>query len=315
MKVVITGGAGYIGSQLVYELAQDASITEILVYDNLSGGNYNLFTSHLNKIGVDKISFIAGDLLDSRKLGAALKGTDVVYHLAAKRSKPFSNVDSHFFEQVNHWGTAELVYAAEKAAVKRFVYLGSTAVYGPSKGEEQHNEDSHTSPDTFYGVSKLRGEEHVRRLMNDSAMEVVSLRCGNVYGYTPAVGFETVINKFMFDAHFKNRISIHGSGNQQRPFVPVAKVIKALVESINGTLPNGLYNLVDKNIKVLDIVDVMKELYPPLEFIFINQHLEMADIMVDSTSKLDAYVKWDSKSLKEELAFFKTHFAFSPQLP
>ena len=67
-----------------------------------------------------------------------------------------------------------------------------------------------------------------------------------------------------------------------------------------------------KNIKVLDLVDVAKEIYPSLEFIFINQHLEMTDINVSPTSPLDEYVSWESKDIKEELLSFKDHFAFSP---
>src|SRR5690349_6811780 len=106
MNILITGGAGYIGAELVYELSKKDDVTSILVYDNLSRENYNFFTSLSHKISNGKVRFEFGELLDSRNLRIALKGIDVVYHLAAKVSKPFSNIDSHIYEQINHWGTA-----------------------------------------------------------------------------------------------------------------------------------------------------------------------------------------------------------------
>jgi UDP-glucose 4-epimerase len=107
MKILITGGAGYIGTELTYELMKHADrIDEIIIYDNLSRGNYNLFIG-LSKLPEGKVRFIQGDLLDTRKLRKALKGVDVVYHLAAKVSTPFADQNPHLFEQINHWGTAE----------------------------------------------------------------------------------------------------------------------------------------------------------------------------------------------------------------
>ena len=74
-----------------------------------------------------------------------------------------SNTDPHFYEQVNHWGTAEVVYAEEESNVEKFIYLSSTSVYGTEA--TLANESTLPSPQTFYGISKLRGEEHVNRLM------------------------------------------------------------------------------------------------------------------------------------------------------
>src|SRR6478609_4815037 len=123
MKVLVTGGAGYIGAELVYKLAQQEDVSEVIVYDNLARENYNLFISHSHRIK-SKVKFEMGDLLDSRRLRKALKGVDIVYHLAAKTEAPFTNVDSHVFEQVNNWGTAELVFAVEETkSVSKFVYL------------------------------------------------------------------------------------------------------------------------------------------------------------------------------------------------
>lgn len=307
MNVLVTGGAGYIGSELVYQLAQQSDVKKVVVYDNLSRDNFNLFTSQSNKIQNSKITFEYGELLDSRKLQKTLKNIDIVFHLAGKVAPAYADIDSHIFEQVNHWGTAELVYAVENSKVKKLIHLSSTAVYGASK--LPLTEDAIPNPRSFYGTSKLRGEEHVQRL--SSKLNCISLRCGNVYGFSPAIGFETVINKFMFDAHFKNRISIHGNGNQARGFIHIDKVVETLIQTAKKEIPSGVYNLSDKNIEILDLVDVLKEIYPSLEFIFINQHLSMRDLRVSPESKLTSFIKLNDTSLKDELLAFKDKFSFT----
>src|SRR5690606_282429 len=142
---------------------------------------------------------------------------DVVYHLAAKVNTPYVNSDGHSYEQVNHWGTAELVYAVEESDVQKFIYASSASVYGSSS--KVRNEAHPPNPRTIYAISKFRGEEQVARLMD--TRETYILRCGNVYGYNKSVRFEMVINQFMFNANYNRRISIHGTGKQQRAFVNI----------------------------------------------------------------------------------------------
>ena len=306
MRVLITGGAGYVGTELIKVLVKDDRINEILIYDNLSRLNYNLFLGR-RLVNFEKVNFIAGDILDSRKLQQVLKGIDVVYHLAARVTTPFANTDAHFHEQVNHWGTAEVVNAVEDSDVKKFIYTSSTSVYGSST--DFLDEDSNTNAKTFYGVSKLRGEDHVKRLIKN--IDTYILRCGNVYGYSKSMRFDAVINKFMFDANFNNRISIHGDGKQSRSFISVGLLAVTLLKLIINEVPSGIYNLVDKNYSILDIVDVLKSLYPALEFIFINQHLSLRDLKVSPKSRLREHINYDNPGdLNTELYDFKQRFSF-----
>ena len=106
MKVLITGGAGYLGTELVKKLVQIPKVKEIVVYDNLDKGRYNFFLCTC--IGGDNIRFVQGDILDTRKLKKELQGVDVVFNLAAKIASPYADADPHLYEQINHWGTAEL---------------------------------------------------------------------------------------------------------------------------------------------------------------------------------------------------------------
>ncbi|MCP4520310.1 MAG: SDR family oxidoreductase [Cytophagales bacterium] len=310
MKILITGGAGYIGGELTYQLANHDDVEEVVVYDNLNRGNYNLFISNRNRITNDKVRFVYGDLLDSRTLKSAIKGIDVVYHLAAKVTNPFETVDTNVFEQVNHWGTAEVVALVEETeTVKKFYYLSSTAVYGFSAKGEFLTEDSRLNPRSFYGISKMRGEEQVARLLEK--IDGAIIRCGNVYGYTPSIRFDSVINRFAFDSNFNNRISIHGNGKQSRSFIHVSKLMTLLEDLRNDKVPNGIYNFADKNLQILDLVDVFKEVYPELEFIFINQHLDLRDLTIDLDLKLKEYISVSDSDFKEEILAMKNEsFSF-----
>lgn len=306
MKILVTGGAGYIGTELVESLASREEISEIIVLDNLSRNTYDSFLGEKKK-GHDKIKFIEGDILDSRKVKKCLNGTHAVYHLAAKVTTPFANTDPHFYEQVNHWGTAEMVYALEESQVKKFIYTSSVGVYGSSKNFI--DEKSTPNPKTFYGISKLRGEEHVRRL--EKKMDTYILRCGNVYGYSRSMRFDAVINRFVFETNFNHKISIHGSGKQYRPFMHIDVIRRILTDILFSNAPPGTYNVLDKNLQVMDIVEVLKELEPDLEFMFVNQHLDLRQLRVKPETSLGNHVDMSNpRSLKEELAEFLGRFAY-----
>jgi len=306
MNVLVTGGAGYIGTELINLLVSNPSVDKVIVYDNLSRMNYNLFLG-LKLQRHPKLSFVKGELLDSRSLRKVLKGIDLVYHLAAKVTTPFDSSDSHVYEQVNHWGTAELVYAVEESNVKRFIYTSSSGVYGSSSGAV--DESTVPNPKTFYAISKLRGEEHVRRLFDK--IDTYIFRCGNVYGYSKSMRFDSVINKFVFEANFNRIVTIQGDGKQSRSFIHIDRVSRALDNCIAGDLPGGTYNLVERSIKIFDIVDELKQLLPELEFIFINQHLKLRELIVKENLEVNKALGINNpKSLKKELEEFLSRFSF-----
>ena len=287
MNVLITGGAGYVGTELLAKLALNKEISKITIYDNLSKGHRSLFLGKKSPF-LSKIEFIHGEILDSRLLKKQLTDTDVLIHLAAMVTTPFANTDPHFFEQVNHWGTAEVVYAAEESGVSKFIHLSSTAVYG---------------------ISKLRGETYVTRLMEKK--NSIILKGGNIYGFSKSMRFDAVINKFMFDAHFTNRIQIFGNGKQTRAFIHIEHLVNTIEQCVLKEVPTGTYNLVDKNLQILEILDLLKELYPDLEFIYANQHMKLRELNVSLESKLfESVTRFTSTSLSGELQVFKSQFAF-----
>lgn len=230
----------------------------------------------------------------------------MIYHLAAKVTTPFSDQNPHLFEQVNHWGTAELVYAVEESNVQQFYYLSSISVYGA--GSEVSDVSSPLNPKTYYGISKMRGEEHVQRLAQKKRACIV--RCSNVYGYSKSMRFDAVINKFMFEANYNGRITIHGNGSQVRPFVHVQTVAGVLTNMLLNKTEAGIYNLAERNLEILEIVETIKKLYPDLETLFVNQHFNMRQIRVKPDERLSALLPNSGLNFEGEMLEFKKSFTF-----
>lgn len=306
MKIMVTGGAGYIGTALVHALASHESVDEVVIYDNLSRSNANLFIAE--SMPSDKIRFVRGDVLDTRLLTRELDGVDLVYHLAARVSTPFADADFHGLDQVNHWGSAELSYLLETQPVGRVVYLSSTSVYGAS--DTPVTLDTKPQPRTAYGISKFRGEQMLERL--GSKMPVHTVRCANVYGYNKSMRFDAVINRFMFDAHFSGRLTVHGSGQQTRGFIHIDSLVRCLLSiGLDGAF-SGTSNLVERSGTVEEIANTISEIYPNVETLYIQQDMRLRNLMVESDPRLKESGLLDTRPLEVQLQEFRRQFAFEP---
>ena len=303
MRVMVTGGAGYIGNELVYRLSAEPSIKDILVYDNLCKRNYNLFTG-LRKLPGNNVRFVQADILDSRSLRSCMEGMDVVVHLAAKVEMPFADQNAHDFEQTNHWGTAEVVYTAEEAGIGRLIYLSSQSVYG--QGEVTGPEHPRV-PTSYYGISKMRGEDHVMRLMEKIPAQL--LRCANVYGYSKNLRVETMVNQFIFDAHFTNRVAIHGDPEHAMSHISVYRLVEVLARMLKLDMPSGVFNLAHRKTSPMQLVEALRELYPELETIFVDQHIPLHDLTIECDDALRALLPADG-TLVEDLVKFRELFTF-----
>ena len=305
MNVLITGGAGYIGYSLTQHIAQSFNqVDKIVVYDNLSRKNYSFFMN--DKFSNQKIEFIKGDILDGRTLQKALEGINVVIHLAAKVTTPFADNEAHFYDQVNNWGTAQVVHAVENSDVEHFIHLSSASIYGSSN--EVVNEDYLPHPQSFYGISKLEGERQVERLK--TKMNVHILRSGNVYGYNPAMRMDSVINSFMFNANFNQKLTIQGSGEQVRPFIHVEKLAYIIKELLHKEVPKGIYNIAEANHSINEIAESVSVLYPNVESLSINYNMKRRAIQLELPCKLTEYLPLPERSFMDELHAFKVLFAF-----
>lgn len=299
MKVVVTGGAGYIGAALVEKLSFLPEVKQIDVYDNLSSGNLDFFFN--TQLKKEKINFIEGDILETRKLVKLVKGADVVVHLASLDSSASYSASVHHLEQVNHWGTAELSYAVENANVPKFIFLSTAEVYGFS--DEIKTEDSITNAVTPYAESKLRAEAHAVRLA--SKIESIVLRSGIVSGFGAVKNYKGVANKLFLDAITKKRVSLLGDGKQVRPFLGLDHLVYVLENAVIGRLTSGIYNVSQINCQVLDVLEELKKVLPDTEFIFANHHLALPSLKI--ASKHGGIVLNENFQFEQEFANMLKH--------
>ncbi len=304
MKILITGGLGYIGYTLIEQLNSLASSeNEIVIYDNLSRNEFSLLNAH--HLNGENIRFVKGDLLDNHKLQKEVKKADVVIHLAAMVTTPFEDKFFHHFDQVNHWGTANLVSAVEESDVQHFIYLSSISVYGNNEALVDAN--TLVNPDSSYGISKYQAEKHVQRLVKKIPTHII--RSGNVYGYNPAIRLDAVINRFMYEAQFEGRVRINGDGSQYRGFISVfelSHVITSLVQ--NPSYIPGVHLAVTKSLSMNDVLESILKIYPDTEFIHSNENMRMKSIKVETPSKIIEDLEISSTDLNDALVTFKKSF-------
>ena len=233
MKVLVTGGAGFIGHHLVRVLV--AGGHDVVVFDDFSSGRRD-------RIGQsDATHLFEGDLCVGSGLIEALKGRDVVFHEAALVSVARSVIDPVATNAVNVDGTIRLMVAAAEAGVRRVVVASSSAIYGAS-AEFPSRESQRPDPQSPYATSKLAMEHYVHNLGSASGIETVALRYFNVFGpgQDPHAEYAAVVPRFIMAALGPGRPVIYGDGLQSRDFTFVDDVVAANLLAATAPRVNGL---------------------------------------------------------------------------
>lgn len=256
--ILVTGGCGYLGSQLIRQLAESAPADRtIRVLDNLQQGSVRAL---MNLPETVTYEFVEGDLLDPAQLRRALANVHRVVHLAAVVRTPLSFENPAWMEQINHWGTAHLAEACLEAGVKHLLLASSTAVYGPGGPVD---EGASCRPQGPYAQSKWAAEETVRQAA-ERGLHSTIVRLGTLYGLAPVMRFDAVANRFAFLAGIKRRLPIYGSGEQRRPLVHVADAARALHVLLNQPPLDShtTYNVVAQNPSINELAQVMQQCIP-----------------------------------------------------
>lgn len=222
MKVLITGGAGFIGAALANSL--QATGHHVRVIDDLSAGD----PERLHPA----IHFTRGDVSDKPKLWGLLNDVDCVYHLAARMSVPESVLYPREYNATNVGGTVALMEAMRDAGVRRVVLASSGAIYGEQIHHRVH-ENLPPKPTSPYAVSKLCAEHYVTSIGQLWGIETVMLRIFNAYGpgQPLLLSHPPVIPQIMQQMLREGSVTIHGDGNQIRDFVYIDDVVDALVQA------------------------------------------------------------------------------------
>ena len=221
-RYLITGGAGFIGSNLAHALVAQRESVRIL--DDFSSGR----PKNLDGIQ-DRVEIVRGDLRDPMVVARAVEGIEIVFHQAALNSNPRSIKEPGPTNAVNVGGTVLLLEAARKAGVRRLVYASSSSVYGELSPVLPKTEELPLLPMAPYGVSKLAAELYCRVFAQVYGFETVSLRYFNVFGprQHPDSEYAAVIPRFLRRMLAGQRPVIYGDGEQSRDFTPVTNVVAA----------------------------------------------------------------------------------------
>jgi nucleoside-diphosphate-sugar epimerase len=233
-KVLVTGGAGFIGSHVAERLLADGY--HVTVLDNLSTGKLqNLERCSDNS----NFHFIKGDIRDKKLVDEAVAGVDAMIHEAAITSVSLSIKNPKLVFNVNATATLNLLKSCVKNRVKRFIFASSAAVYGAAT-KMPISEHAPTRPLSPYGQSKLRSEKYCQKFWDEYGLETVCLRYFNVYGPRQTAGqYAGVISGFFDRLRKKLPPVIYGDGEQTRDFVYVGDVVEATVLALGCEMAEG----------------------------------------------------------------------------
>jgi nucleoside-diphosphate-sugar epimerase len=262
-KYLVTGGAGFIGSNIAEELVKRGY--EVRIIDNFLTGKKENISSLL-----DKIELIEGDIRDYDACSSALDGVDFVLHQAALPSVPRSIEDPLLTTEINIKGTLNILLASREAEVKGFVFASSSSVYGddPNLPKKEDNVGNPLSP---YAVSKLAGEKYCRIFSQIFGLSTVCLRYFNIFGprQDPSSQYAAVIPNFITRMLKGESPTIFGDGEQSRDFTYVSNVVEANILASKAQGASGeVFNIAcgektTVNSLALKLNEVLKEKISP----------------------------------------------------
>jgi UDP-N-acetylglucosamine/UDP-N-acetyl-alpha-D-glucosaminouronate 4-epimerase len=234
VKVLVTGGAGFIGSHLVRALLERGD--EVTVIDDFSTGLERRMQPYAGRIRL-----VQGDVRDPAAMERAMAGCEAVLHEAAVPSVARSVRDPLASNSVNSDGTIQVMLAAGQAGCRRVVFAGSSAVYGASP-ELPRRETQLPDPRSPYAVSKLAAEGYVHSIGSLIGVETVVLRYFNIFGpdQDPLSEYAAVVPRFMTAALRREPVTVHGDGKQSRDFTYVENVVRANLLALDREGASGL---------------------------------------------------------------------------
>jgi len=288
-KVLVTGGAGFIGSLLIRKLIKMGY--KVVVVDKLYFGKGPIAELE------DQATLIKADIRNLTK--GVFANIDMVVHLAALSNDPMSNFAPDLNEQVNTVATEKIAKQAKQEGVKRFIFASSCSIYNQRPHNSiLHTETSKVDPQEYYSRSKLLAEQAILGL-SDNNFKVVVLRKGTVVGKSPRMRFDLVVNTMVKTALTLKKIVVY-DGRQHRPLIDVRDVVEAymlVIKAKEEQIENKIFNVLNKNYKMLPLAEIVAEVLQER----LNEKFPI---------EVQAGVKDRSYRVSGEL--IKTHLKFKP---
>jgi nucleoside-diphosphate-sugar epimerase len=277
-RVLVTGGAGYVGSMVVAELLGRGYAVRVL--DSLLHGSV---PSLLIAWGDDRFEFLRGDVRDPEQRRRALAGVDTVVHLAAVVGDPACSRDPELAREVNLEGTRALLAESEAAGVSRFLFASTCSNYGKMQGDALATEDVDLRPVSLYAETKVAAElEVLDRARNGLA--TTCLRFATVHGTSPRMRFDLTVNEFTRDIWLDRRLVVYGE-QFWRPYIHVRDAARAVVTALEApveAVAGEVFNAGNtaENYRKLDIVELLSERVPDAEVEFVHRDEDPRDYRV-----------------------------------
>tara|TARA_A100001388_G_C28769214_1_gene502774 strand:- start:808 stop:1812 length:1005 start_codon:yes stop_codon:yes gene_type:complete len=290
-NILITGGAGYVGTMLAHKLVSENK--KVIIYDTFwYGDEKNLFNEVL-----DKIKIVKADIRNPVSFEAAIKenNVDCVIHLACVSNDPSYELNPDLGKSINFDCFEDLIKISKDNGVKRFIYASSSSVYGV-KEEEQVTENLSLEPLTDYSKYKALCEEILQKYIDKNFTGMI-VRPATVCGYSKRLRLDLSVNILTTHAYFKNKITIFG-GEQYRPNLNILDMIEFYVEALkyDSNLINGeIFNVGYENLKIKDIAQKVKRI--------VKKNIEMET----TPSNDNRSYRITAKKIEERLGFVPKH--------
>ncbi len=268
MKILVTGGAGYLGSVLSLALIEEGHNVRVL--DNLMYGGRSL----LSMFGHSRFDFWLGDIRDSRTVEHAVEGVDVVVHLAAIVGDPACARDPEAARTINERGSLQLIRFAQAAGVSRFVFVSTCSNYGRMHDTSVLASEEHElRPLSLYAETKVAVE---RALLEHGTptMTATVLRLATLYGVSPRMRFDLTLNQFVMEMLVRRRLVVYGE-RFWRPYVHIrdaARAITAVLSAPAGLVRGQVFNVghTDENYRKIDLVELIGRRVPGATVEFVS---------------------------------------------
>ena len=273
MRVLATGGCGYIGSALLPQLVDDDRVEHVTVLDSLASGTpRNLMGLSLGT--TDQLAFHRGDVREYGDVEKAMRDVDTVIHLAAITGADSTHERREETFAVNYDGTENVIRAAGKLAVENVVFASSCNLYGRASSTDI---DETTDPDPLnpYAEAKFDAETRICEAQAEYGFDTTALRMSTNYGYSPGVRFNLVVNHFVFRALTDRTLTVYGDGTNWRPFINVRDAARAYKRAALNpdAWPRDIYNVGsnDQNYQIETIAEIINdELNHDLEIAYLR---------------------------------------------